>query len=71
MVMLLEGERVEANDGYHSEPVFIDLSGEYLGVKEDMFVGMWIQQSRKGEMRANHEATYWRFKQLNCLSRIC
>ena len=70
MGMLLEGERVEADDGYRGEAASIDLPGECLGDQEDGFVAMWIQRRRKGLVRARHETVNRRFKQFNCLSRI-
>ena len=70
MGMLLEGERVEADEGYRGEPASIDLPSECLGVTDDGFAALWIQRRRKGLVRVRHETVNRRFKQFNCLSRI-
>ena len=68
--LLLEGERVEADDGYRGEPGCIDLPGECLGGRDAGFVDQWQQRKRKGLARARHETINRRFKQFQCLNRV-
>ena len=70
MGMLLEGERVEADDGYRGEPGSIDLPGERLGRERVNLLGQWQQRRRKGWVRARHETINRRFKQFQCLNRV-
>ena len=70
MGMLLEGERLEANDGYRGEAASIDFPGECLGTQEDSFLEMWIQRRRKELVQVWHETVNWQFKSFNCLSHI-
>ena len=69
MGMLLEGERIEADDGYRGEPGSIDLPGDCLG-RGDNYVAQWQQRRRKGWVRARHETINRRFKQFQCLNRV-
>lgn len=62
-LLMAEGERCEADDGYRGEPLTVELPGE------GCFYGGAAQNQLKKRVRSRHETVNGRFKCFQCLNQ--